>query len=67
MVFVATSEVFQSDVTLTPGAQRSTPAPKFENEANPSLMLVAPTVIASATSAGDWVEASAAELPAETQ
>src|ERR1700704_2557262 len=45
----------------------STPAPKFENDAQPSLISVAPTVIASATSAGDWVETFAEELPADTQ
>jgi hypothetical protein len=64
IVFVAVFDVRQEEVMLTPGARISTPAPKFENEANASLLSVAPTVIASATRAGDAVEASADEFPA---
>ena len=66
-MLVATSLVNHDDVMFTPGAMMSTPAPKFENDAKPSVMLEAATQIASATSAGDWLETSVAELPAETQ
>jgi hypothetical protein len=63
-VFVAVLSVSHAEVMFTPGARISTPAPKFENEANASLMSVAPTVIASATRAGEAVEALAEEFPA---
>lgn len=53
MVLVAVFVVFQADVMFTPGAEISTRDPKLEKEAHPSLIAVAPTVMASATSAGD--------------
>src|ERR1041385_248768 len=64
IVFVAVSLVFQDDVMLLPGAQMSTHVPKFENEARASVIVVAPTVIALATSAGDVVQASTLLFPA---
>jgi hypothetical protein len=67
IVFVAVFEVFHEDVMFTPGARISTTLPKFENEANASLISVAPTVIASTTPAGDCVDASALLLPAAMQ
>ena len=67
IVLVAVLDVNQDEVMFTPGPEMSTPAPKFEKLANTSLMSVAPTVIASATSAGDCVDTFAVELPADTQ
>src|SRR5262245_1223941 len=67
IVLVAVFDVFQSEVMFTPGARRSTMLPKLEKLAKKSLMSVATIAIASATSAGDCVEASADEFPAETQ
>ena len=55
-----------ADVMLTPGANRSTQVPKFENDARVSVLSVAPTVIASGVAAGEKVHASADELPAAT-
>jgi len=63
-VFVAVVLPVQSDVTFTPGALMSTHVPKFENDANPSVIVVAPTVIAESSLAGDPVHASALLLPA---
>ena len=53
-------------MTSTPGAKMSTSGPKFEKSARTSLMLVAPTVIASATRAGLWLVASRFLFPADT-
>ena len=50
----------------TPGANRSTPAPKLEKLARLSLPSVAATVIASGTLAGPCWETSLLSLPAET-
>jgi hypothetical protein len=66
MVLVAVLELYQSDVMLTPGALMSTQLPKFENDANPSLMSVAPTVIADGSLEGELLHASAVLLPAAT-
>src|SRR5437773_12398292 len=54
----------QSDVMFSPGAKMSMHVPTFENEARASVMVVAPTVIASKTSAGDWRQADMLLLPA---
>ena len=66
MVFVAVLELYQSDVMLTPGALMSTQLPKFEKYANPSLMSVAPTVIADGSLEGELLQALAELLPAAT-
>ena len=55
IVFVAVSLVFQDEVMLVPGAKMSTHVPKFENDARASVLVVAPTVIAAATRAGEVV------------
>src|SRR5437870_4210637 len=49
---------------FTPGALMSTQLPRFENDANPSLMSVAPTVIALGSLAGEVPQASALLFPA---
>ena len=64
IVFVAVSLVFQDEVMLEPGAKMSTQVPKLENEERASVLVVAPTVLADETRAGDAVHASALELPA---
>jgi hypothetical protein len=64
IVFVAVSLVFHAEVMLLPGAKMSRHVPKFENEARASELVVAPTVLAAATRAGEVVHASAFELPA---
>ena len=64
IVLVAVSLEFQDDVMLLPGAKMSTHVPKLENEARASVMVVAPTVIAFATRAGDCVQASVLLFPA---
>src|SRR5258705_12721830 len=46
-VFVAVSLAMPTDRMPTPGANRSTQLPKFENDARVSVIDVAPTVIAS--------------------
>ena len=56
MVFVAVFELYQSDVMLTPGALMSTQLPKFEKYAKPSLMSVAPTVIADGSLDGELLQ-----------
>ena len=63
-MFVAVSLVFQAEVMLEPGAKMSTQVPKLENEARASVLVVAPTVIAAATRAGEVLHALALELPA---
>ena len=64
IVFVAVSLVFHAEVMLLPGAKMSRHVPKFENEARASELVVAPTVLAAATRAGEVVHASVFELPA---
>src|SRR4051812_25115754 len=66
IVFVAVSLVAHADVMLCPGAKMSTTLPKFENDARASLIVLAPTVMASPTRAGDEVVALVFELPAAT-
>src|SRR5262245_65711052 len=63
-VLTATSLVAYDDKMLWPGAQMSRHAPKFENPAFRSVIVDAPTVIASPTSPGDVVHASTSPLPA---
>ena len=64
IVLVAVSLVFQDEVMLEPGAKMSTQVPKFENDERASVLVVAPTVTALATRAGDELQAFALELPA---
>jgi hypothetical protein len=64
IVFVAVSLVFQDEVMLLPGAKMSTQVPKFENDERASVIVVAPTVIAFGTRAGEELQASALLLPA---
>ena len=64
IVFVAVSLVLQAEVMLEPGAKMSTHVPKLENEERASVLVVAPTVTALATRAGDELHAFALELPA---
>ena len=56
--------VFHDDVMLLPGAKMSRQVPKFENDERASVLVVDPTVIALATSAGDVVQASTLLFPA---
>jgi hypothetical protein len=60
------SEPIQEEMTLEPGAQTSTRAPKLEYEALASAMVAAPTVTAVGSRAGEKPEALALELPAAT-
>jgi hypothetical protein len=64
MVFIAALLVNQADVMAEPGARISTTAPKLEYDANPSVEVVAPTVMASAVLAGVKLDASNVEFPA---
>ena len=57
IVFIAVSLVFHDDVMSLPGAKMSRQVPKFENEERASLIVVAPTVIALATRAGEKLQA----------
>lgn len=52
-IAAAVLDVFHADVMFNPGARTSTTLPKFENDAQPSVLDVAPTVIACATRAGE--------------
>jgi hypothetical protein len=63
IVFVAVLLVFQADVMLEPGAKMSRHVPKLENEERASVLVVAPTVLAAATRAGDELHALVFELP----
>ena len=53
IVFVAVLLVFHAEVIEDPGANKSRQEPKFEYEARASVDVVAPTVIASLTRAGE--------------
>jgi hypothetical protein len=64
MVFVAVLLVFHAEVMLEPGAKMSRHVPKLENEERASVLVVAPTVLAARTRAGEELHASAFELPA---
>src|SRR6476620_547317 len=57
IVLVAVSLVFQDEVMLLPGAKMSRHVPKLEKEARASVFVVAPTVFAVATRAGDELHA----------
>jgi len=57
-VRVVRSSRLLAEIISTPGAKISTLLPKLENEAMVSLMVVAPTVMASTTRAGDLLFAS---------
>ena len=50
---VAVVDVYQAEVMLEPGANTSTHEPKFEYDARESDEVVAPTVIAFGTRAGE--------------
>jgi hypothetical protein len=63
---IAVEEVLQADTTLTPGANTSKQAPKFENDARTSVLPVAPTVIALDSDAGEYPHASRLLFPAAT-
>ena len=64
IVLVAVSLVFQDDRMLEPGAKISTTLPKLENDERASELVLDPTVIASATRAGEELDAFVFELPA---
>src|ERR1700694_3205841 len=64
IVFVADALPIHADLMFTPGALMSTQLPRLENDAKPSLMAGAPTVIACGALAGEKVQASALLLPA---
>src|SRR5690348_2694434 len=66
IVLVAVLLPIQSEIMSTPGANRSTQAPKLENSGRWSAEFVAPTVIAVGVLAGENPHASASELPAAT-
>jgi hypothetical protein len=57
-VAVLVSDLMPTDKTLTPGANTSTAAPKFENDAFASFASTAPTVIADGAEAGESFDAS---------
>src|SRR6267143_2997939 len=63
-VAVAVSLVRHADKMPEPGAKISTTLPKFEKDERASVIVVAPTVIASATRAGEEFAALVFELPA---
>ena len=63
---VCVSLPLYADVMPAPGAKISRHAPKLENEARASAVVVAPTVSAVGTRAGDELHASALLLPAAT-
>jgi hypothetical protein len=65
-VLVAVSLVFQVEVMLDPGANRSRHVPVLENDDRASVDVVAPTVIAAATRDGEELHAFALSLPAAT-
>src|SRR5438093_12308433 len=67
IVFVEVSVSHHAEVMFTPGANQSTQEPKSEKLARASFESVAPTVIASVTSAGDPPQASALSFPAATE
>ena len=66
IVLVAVSLVYQAEVMLWPGAKMSRQVPKFEKLARASVLVVAPTVIAVGTRAGEKLQALALSLPAAT-
>src|SRR2546430_15908664 len=60
------SPVPYADSMFTPGAKRSTHDPQSENDARWSLLSLAATVMASAVSAGEIVQASVLSFAAAT-
>lgn len=60
IVLAAVLVSFHAEVILTPGANQSTQLPKFAHEAFLSELSVALIVIASATRAGEDLQASCA-------
>jgi hypothetical protein len=61
---VLLSFVYHAEVTPLPGANTSRHVPKFENDARLSDEVVAPTVMAAVTRAGEELHALALLLPA---
>ena len=53
-------------ITFSPGAKMSTAEPKLEKEARASAIVLAPTVLAEGTRAGEVFAALALSLPAAT-
>jgi hypothetical protein len=66
IVLSAVLLVYQAEVIDEPGANKSRQLPKFEYVARASTLVVAPTVIALGSRAGDERQASALLLPAAT-
>ena len=66
-ILVAVALVFQAELMPPPGAYRSTQVPQLENEARKSMLVVAATVIALGSRAGEAVQASALLLPARSE
>ncbi len=64
MVLVAVLLVFQAEVIDEPGAKMSRQVPQFDSLRRVSLSNSEPTVIASATLAGEMPQASEFPLPA---
>lgn len=63
---LAVDEPIHAEVMLEPGAKTSTHEPKFENEDRASADVVAPTVIATGSPAGEVRHALLFEFPAAT-
>ena len=63
---LAVDDPIQAEVMLEPGAKMSTHGPKLENDDLASADVVAPTVTASGSPAGDVKQALEFELPAAT-
>lgn len=57
------SLAYDAEVIETPGANRSTAGPKFEKAARASFLSVAPTAMASFTSAGSTGRPAARRCP----
>jgi len=66
IVFVAVFDPIQSEVMEDPGANTSRQVPKLEKEERASVFVVAPTVMAFGTRAGEPLHALALSLPAAT-
>lgn len=66
MVLVALLPPIQADLIRTPGAKMSREVPKLEKLARASVLLVAPTVKAVGSEAGEKLLALALSLPAAT-
>jgi len=66
IVLMAVLDVDHADVMLAPGAKMSRQVPKLEKLARASLDVVAPTVIADGSEAGEELHAFVLLLPAAT-